>query len=126
MPSLKTTAALGALALVGLVGAGAAVAQQLNPGISCIEGEVSALDWAELSSRYKESMWDTKAAVKLQSTGDELELLVTDIYGNTVCEDTADLKTRCKFNFPATYSGTFNIRVDNKLAVNSPYRLCAE
>ena len=118
-------ATLAALAFAA-VGSSVAMAQQLNPGISCIEGEVGAVDWAELSSKYKESMWDTKAAVKLESSGEQLELLVTDFYGNNVCEQTADLKTRCKFNFPATYSGIFNIRVDNKMSMPSPYKLCAE
>ena len=67
-----------------------------------------------------------KAAVKLKASGDQLDLTVTDVYGNSVCEQTADLKTRCKFNFPASYAGIFNIRVDNKVSVPSPYKLCAE
>lgn len=122
-------AALGVAVVVAVgvdVGVGAASAQQLNPGISCIEGDVGPADWAELSSKYKESIWDTKAAVKLESSGSQLELTVTDFYGNDVCEQTADLKTRCKFNFPASYTGIFNIRVDNKMSVPSPYKLCAE
>lgn len=126
MLSKTQFAALGVAVFTALAGVGAASAQQLNPGITCIDGEVGAGDWAELSSAYKESMWDTKAAVKLESSGDQLDLTVTDFYGNSVCEQTADLKTRCKFNFPASYSGIFNIRVDNRVSVTSPYKLCAE
>lgn len=126
MHSYAKCAALAAAGFVAAFAAGGAMAQQLNPGISCLEGEVAAADWAELSSKYKESIWDTKAAVRLQSQDDQLELTVTDTYGNNVCEQTADTKTRCKFNFPASYSGIFNIRVDNKVWVTSQYKLCAE
>ncbi len=118
--------ALGAIVVSGVAVGGSAIAQQLNPGISCIEGEVPSMDWAELTSMYKESMWDTKSAVKLVAESQQIELSVTDTYGNQVCEQTADLKTRCKFNFPSSYAGLFNIRVDNLSAGSSRYSLCAE
>jgi hypothetical protein len=126
MLAKKTAMVIGATACAAILGAGAAIAQQLDPGISCIDGEVSGTDWAELTSRYKESIWDSKAAVRLNAESEQLELTVTDFYGNNVCEQTADLKTRCKFNFPASYSGLFNIRVDNLQASSTRYRLCAE
>ncbi len=119
-------AGFGAVVVAGLIGAGAAVAQQLDPGISCIEGNVESMDYSELESKYKESIWDSKAAVRLRSNNDELDLRVSDIYGNTVCEETADSRTRCKFNFPASYAGIFNIRIDNRMATSATYRLCAE
>jgi hypothetical protein len=118
--------ALGAIAVSSVALGGAAIAQQLNPGISCIEGEVPPMDWAELTSMHKESMWDTKAAVKLVAESSQLELTVTDTFGSPVCEQTADLRTRCKFNFPSSYSGLFNIRVDNFSATTTKYNLCAE
>lgn len=118
--------ALGAVAVSSVALGGAAIAQQLNPGISCLEGEVPSMDWAELTSMYKESIWDTKAAVRLVAESQQLELKVTDLFGNEVCEQTADLKTRCKFNFPSSYAGFFNIRVDNFTAASSRYSLCAE
>ena len=123
---LQRTRIAAALA-VGLIGiAGVASAQQLDPGISCISGSVGPIDYAELSSKYKESIWDSKAAVRLRSDNDELDLLVTDTYGASVCEQTADSKTRCKFNFAASYSGIFNIRINNNMSTPSGYRLCAE
>ncbi len=118
--------ALGAIAVSSVALAGAAIAQQLNPGITCIQGQVPSMDWAELKSQYKESMWDNKSAVRLVSESEQLQLSVTDIYGNQVCEQTADLKTRCKFNFPSSYAGVFNIRVDNLAVSSTRYSLCAE
>lgn len=126
MLAKKKIATLGALACVAVLGGGVAVAQQLDPGVSCLEGAVPSMTWAELESNYKESMWDSKAAVRLRSNDDALELKVSDIYGNSVCEQTADSRTRCKFNFPASYSGIFNIRVENALSTPATYRLCAE
>lgn len=120
------TLALGAALFAGFAIGGAAIAQQLDPGISCVHGEVASQDWAELQSKYKESIWDSKAAIRLVSENEALELLVTDLYGNTVCEDTADRKVRCKFSFASSYAGFFNIRVDNFQLVTSRYRLCAE
>lgn len=101
-------------------------AQQLDPGISCIEGSVPGNDWAELDSRYKESIWDSKAAIRLLSFDDALDLTVTDQYGSVVCEQTADSRTRCKFRFSSDYSGTFTIRVTNPVSTPSTYRICAE
>lgn len=126
MHAKKKFAVLGALSVVAVAGAGVAIAQQLDPGISCINGSVQPMTFAAMESNYKESMWDSKSAIRLRSDTDELELLVTDIYGNTVCEDTADLKVRCKFTFASTYEGVFNVKVENKRAVTSSYRLCAE
>lgn len=118
------SAALAAVTATSL--APTAFAQQLDPGISCLEGEVDAYDWAELTSKYKESIWDTKSAIRLRSYEDTLNLTVTDNYGATVCEDTADSRTRCKFGFSASYSGIFNIRVDNPQTMSKRYKLCAE
>ena len=104
----------------------AAWAQSLDPGITCLKGNVPAADWAEFDSNYKESIWDNKSAIRLVSNDTALELSVKDGYGASVCEATADQKTRCKFNFTPDYSGTFTVRVDNLLSTASNYRLCAE
>ncbi len=125
--SRKSMVAVAAVVLAAGAGATAVWAQQLNPGISCLEGSVSALDYSEFASKYRESIWDNKAAVRLVAESSELELTITDLTGQQVCEETAELKTKCKFSFSSSYSGTFNIRIDNKLDVaNSAYRLCAE
>lgn len=124
---LSHTGKLATLTLATLLGALPASAQQLNPGISCISGDVPGYDYAELTSSYKESIWDTKAAMRLVSLNTHLELSVTDEYGQVVCDDTADMKVRCKFNFPSNYSGLFNIKIDNtKYGADSGYTLCAE
>lgn len=117
-----------AILAAGFLAAGAVTvaAQQLDPGISCIEGNVPGDDWAELNSKYKESIWDSKSAIRLRSFEDALNLKVTDQYGSTVCEATADSRTRCKFSFSSDYSGTFNIQISNPRSTRSAYRLCAE
>ena len=108
------------------LGAGAAMTQQLNPGISCIEGEVPGNDWAELTSNYRESLWDTKAGMRARSDGGALELTVTDTYGSGVCDASIDDRARCRFSFSPNYSGTFNIRVTNSQSYATNYKLCAE
>src|SRR5262245_12052590 len=100
---------LAALLAAAAAVATAASAQELNPGLSCINGDVPAYDYAELTSNYRESIWDTKAAMRLTAESSQLELTVVDDYGGSVCEDTADMKVRCKFRIAVGYSGTFNI-----------------
>lgn len=126
MKTVKCRAALlAAIASVAMVAP--AGAQHLNPGISCITGNVAGHDYAELTSSYRESIWDTKAAMRLTSDTTHLVLTVTDEYGLPVCEDTADMKVRCKFSFSTSYSGTFNIKIDNtEYSADSGYTLCAE
>ena len=115
------------LALAATTVTTAAWAQQLNPGISCITGDVPAYNYAELTSNYRESIWDSKAAMRLVAESTQLELTVTDNYGSVVCEDTADMKVRCRFKIANGYSGLFNIRIDNTMyAASSRYTLCAE
>jgi hypothetical protein len=104
----------------------AATAQSLDPGITCLKGNVPGADYADMDSNYKESIWDSKSAIRLYSDSTALELSVKDTYGNTVCESTADWKTRCKFRFNSDYSGTFSIRVDNLQTTSAGFKLCAE
>ncbi len=121
----NTLAMIVAAAAVSL-GAGAAMTQELTPGISCIDGNVPANDWAELTSNYKESLWDSKAGMRARSDGGALELVVTDDYGTQVCDSSVDDKARCRFSFSSNYSGTFNIRITNSQSYATTYRLCAE
>lgn len=117
----------GALASFLTVGALTASAEDLNPGISCLDGSIPVQDYAELNSRYKESLWDTKAGMKVVSDGNPLELTVTDDYGTNVCDAEVNDRARCKFKFSASYSGRFFVRIDNSLNLfAAKYRLCAE
>jgi hypothetical protein len=128
MPRTLTIAQISSVATIaGMIGATAVWAQQLNPGLSCISGDVPAYDYAELTSNYRESIWDTKAAMRLVAESSQMELSVTDDYGTTVCEDAADMKVRCKFKIAVGYSGIFNIKIDSTMfSVPSRHRLCAE
>lgn len=125
----KRSHLIAAVAAASVMSAGAAVwAQQLNPGVSCIEGVVAEASWNEFVSNYRESIWDSKAAVRLRAEDAPLELTVTDIDGNTVCEATADSKARCKFLIPPDYAGQFVMKVLNldQIGGNRAFRLCAE
>jgi hypothetical protein len=118
----KTSVAM----LATVLGTGAVWAQSLDPGITCLKGNVPSADYAEMDSNYRESIWDSKTAIRLYSDNTALELSVKDTYGTSVCEATADWKTRCKFSFSSGYSGTFTIRVTNAMASSSGFKLCAE
>ena len=122
----RTVKVLSIATLAMALGAGVAAAQSLDPGITCLKGNVPSVDYAEMDSNYKESIWDSKSAIRLYSDSTALELSVKDTYGNTVCEATADWKTRCKFRFNSDYSGTFSIRVDNLQTTSAGFKLCAE
>lgn len=115
-------------AAVMTVGGAVAWAQELNPGVSCIEGVVAEGSWNELVSNYRESIWDSKAAVRLRAEDAPLELTVTDIDGNSVCQETADNKARCRFTIPTDYAGQFVMKVLNldPIGGNRGFRLCAE
>ena len=107
--------------------AATANAQELTAGVSCLDGQVGANDYAEFVAGYRESIWDNKAAVRIVARDAPLEITVTDTNGESVCEDTADMKTRCKFKISSNSSGTFVVRIDNLVFNgNSRYRLCAE
>ena len=138
MSRTRKTAFAGAavLAIAMAAGAGIAWAQQLNPGISCLRGSVPGNDYAELTSVYKESLWDNKAGIRVRTTDnyngndndndDRLTLTVTDNYDVNVCEASGDTKLRCRFSFSASYSGIFNVRLSNSSMDEVSYRLCAE
>jgi hypothetical protein len=122
----RTVKVLSIATLAMAIGAGVAAAQSLDPGITCLKGNVPSVDYAEMDSNYKESIWDSKTAIRLYSDSSALELSVKDTYGTSVCEATADSKTRCKFSFNVGYSGIFTIRVTNSQPTASGFKLCAE
>jgi hypothetical protein len=137
--ALKNAAAGAVLALAALAGAAGASAQQLDPGISCLNGEVPANDWGDLSSNYKESIWDSKAVIRLRAASSDWSwgngsedddgtvfISVTDNFGTNVCDASQSTTKRCRFSFASSYSGIFNIKITNNRSDNFRYRLCAE
>lgn len=124
---VKSVVSATAFTTVLIVGASIAHAQQSGSTTSCIGGNVPGYDWAELTSSYKESIWDKRAAMHLTSENTRVTLQVTDDLGNTVCEDVANMTATCRFRFTDTFTGTFNIRVDNTAhSADTAYMLCAE
>ncbi len=115
---------LGAVIFAASVAAVSASAQDLGVNTSCLSGSVASNDYAELSSNFRESIWDTKAGVQLVSDTTQLTITVIDAFNNDVCEQTADMKTRCSFKLNA--GNEFTIKVSNEaFSVRSGYRLCA-
>lgn len=111
-----------AAALVAIVN-GAAVAQSLTSN-SCVEGYVPAYDYAELSQSFSEGGWTDRAEAYLASESEELTLKVFDGNGAMVCENVADLRTRCRW--PISWGTEYSIKIDNTMrSTQTSYRLCA-
>lgn len=111
-----------AATLVTLVN-GAAVAQSLTTN-SCVEGFVPAYDYAELSQSFAEGGWTDRAEAYLVSESEELTLKVLDSNGTMVCDNVADLRTRCRW--PISWGMEYSLKIDNTTRnTQTSYRLCA-
>ena len=110
---------------VGMIAmASTAIADDLSPTVSCLNGEVAAFDFAELQENFREGVWDRRAGVQLVSQSESVTLKVIDYNNNSICENVADLRTRC--NFSLRVGDDFSIQVtnlDGPVAVR--YQLCA-
>lgn len=125
--TVKSFVSAAAVAAALSFGVSAAQAASVNHSTACIGGQVPGYDWAELTSSYKESIWDRRAAMQLTSENTKVTLSVTDDLGNSVCEDVANMTATCRFSFTDSFTGTFNIRVDNtQHNADTRYTLCAE
>ena len=115
---------LGAAVFAASVAAFSASAQDLGVNSSCLSGSVAGNDYAELSSNFRETIWYTKAGVQLVSDTTQLTITVIDAFNNEVCEQTADMKTKCVFKLNA--GNEFTIKVSNEaFSARSGFRLCA-
>lgn len=123
---MKKSIALYAVALVGFgLAAGTASAQDLSSSISCIRGSVDPVDYSEIGQKLRESMWDSKGGISLNSSISDVRLRVLDPYGNSVCEQTANNSTACTFKVGIMLE-EFTIVVDNsENALPTSYKLCA-
>jgi hypothetical protein len=91
---------------------------------ACLSGEVEAYDYAELEQNLSESFVDNRARLDLVSENAELTLAVTDLGGNNVCENVADLSTSCQWSLGN--NEIFIIKIDNTMrATSTTYELCA-
>jgi hypothetical protein len=89
---------------------------------ACMSGSVDALDDASYDEDF--GQWHNLSGVNLSSESLRVVLSVFDEYGNSICQNTADLTTSCKFQ--TGFASTFTIRVDNTQN-SSPanYSVCA-
>jgi len=124
MNGLRNRVFAGLLALIG--SASGALAQDLSSSITCLRGSVPAADYAELTQKLSESLWDRKGGVALASDVGGVRLRVVDSYQNSVCEETANNATYCTFRVDLSNIDDFTIIVDNlENGAASHYRLCA-
>lgn len=118
-----TSLAAGTVLALGLA-AGAAYAQDFQQNVSCVSGEVKAFDYNELEENFREGVWDKRAGVQLVSESEVIRLQVVDANNKSICENTADLRTKCTFSL--TLNDNFSIKVTNfDNPVYARYRLCA-
>jgi hypothetical protein len=124
MPRLTKCMALVAGAVLTL--AGPAMAQDLHQNVSCLNGSLPGGENSELDQRLRETGWDLKGGLQLTSTIGGVTLSVLDSYGQSVCEETANNSTSCRFRVDLTSVDVFNIRVDNATNTQATtYRICA-
>ena len=122
--TFKLQAASLAVTSVLALSCAAASATNLSTSTSCLRGAVDAYEYAEFEQNFRESTWDTRAGVELLADHAEVTLKVLDLNGVSVCENVADLDTRCSFKL--RYGDNFTIIVDNRMrASQTGYRLCA-
>ena len=109
-----------AAALAGTV----AIAQDLDQSVSCVTGRVEAFDYTELMENFKEGTWDKRGGVQLSSESEVINLQVLNLNNETVCDNTADLRTKCAFKLGLNTD--FTVKVTNfENPVWARFRLCA-
>lgn len=101
-----------------------ALAQGVGNSTACMIGSVDALDDASYDEDFGTDQWKNVSGVNLSSDNQRVVLSVFDEYGNSICQNTADLSTTCKFH--TGFSSTFTIRVDNtQNASSANYTVCS-
>ena len=111
-------------AVISVVGVMFAADQEAAARPSDIQGFVDAYDFAELSQDFSEFTWDQQAGLSLSSSDEELTLKVLDLNDRSVCENVADLKTKCNWHLDPDV--TFKVIIDNsQRSTETGYRLCA-
>jgi hypothetical protein len=116
------TLAVGAV----LTFAGPSVAQDLSAKVSCLRGNIAGGEFSELDQRLRETGWDLKGGVQLESVVGGVTLSVLDSAGQSVCEETANNSTWCRFRVDLTNVDVFNIKVNNSANTQSTaYEVCA-
>ncbi len=118
------SASVVALTLVVALPAAPAVAE-FQSNTSCLQGHVEARDYAELSENFRENSTDRRATLILNSVDEELTLKVLDLGGNSVCENVADLRTRC--NWLLNPDDEFSVVIDNTTRdTETAYEVCKQ
>ena len=119
----RSGAFIGATLAASIAGS-VAVADDLAQTISCVSGEVAAFDYSELGENFREGTWDRRAGIQLVSESEVIKLQVLDLSNQSICDNTADLRTKCSFSLKL--NDNFSIRVNNQdNPVYARFRLCA-
>ena len=86
-------------------------ADSVNNTNFCINGAAAAYDYSEFAEDFATGEWKSYSGVQIISESNSVVLTVTDQYGSSICTNTANLTTQCKFQ--ADFQSTFTINVDN-------------
>jgi hypothetical protein len=90
----------------------------------CLTGAAAGSDYAEYDEDFDTGGWKSHSGVAIASESLSVVLSVVDSYGNSICANTADLTTACKFK--ADFASTFTIRIDNTMnADQANFSICA-
>jgi len=106
---------------------GTAMPTSANDGGSasaCMSGTVDGWDDASYDENFGADRWKNISGVNLSSDNQKVVLSVLDDYGNSICQNTADLTTSCKFQ--TGFASTFTILLDNTQNSGSAnYTVCS-
>jgi hypothetical protein len=112
---------LGAIAFLAPV---QALADSFANSASCLSGTADAVDYATFDEDFNTGRWKSHSGVMIQSESQPVVLSVTDAYGNSICQNLANLSTSCTFR--ADFSSTFTITIDNtQNPMSSDFQLCS-
>jgi hypothetical protein len=91
---------------------------------SCLSGTADAVDYASFDEDFNTGIWKSHSGVMIQSESQPVVLSVTDAYGNSICQNLANLSTSCTFR--ADFSSTFTITIDNtQNPMPADFQLCS-
>ena len=101
-----------------------AMADSFQNSNNCMTGSAAAYDYAEYEEDFAAGDWKNHSGLQISQASKPIVLKVTDSYGNSICSNTANPTTECKFQ--AGFQSTFNIQLDNTQN-NDPtsYVVCA-
>jgi hypothetical protein len=112
------------LGVVALLAPSAAFADSFVNPDACLSGTAEAADDATFDEDFNTGLWKSHSGVMIQSDSQQVVLSVTDAFGNSICQNLANLTTSCTFR--ADFNATFTITIDNtQNPLPANFQLCS-